>query len=233
MKQLYFILVTIGITAILVFFARLILEYFAWLKGTKSLRLPADVHDNKKGFIRTYSGTWVNLRRPTADMIVPVDIPCALYLMPRFGGHTNTTWNVLWHTYLVVALAPKRLKYAALFHDAAEAYTLDIPKPLKIILGRRYARIERRFTQLIARKFNVNPAHFEEVKVWDRKALEMEYAAFMLGNDNTANKIFGLVMQISGVGGDGVSQDKDLADQYYRIAAELNKHNEEPEAWNS
>lgn len=95
----------------------------------------------------TYTGIVTHQGREiTLDSGVPglYDIALALSRQPRFGGHTRCWWSVLDHTLFMEELAAAQAKYrvlndisarslriAALFHDAHEALTADVPTPFK------------------------------------------------------------------------------------------------------
>ncbi len=70
------------------------------------------------------------------------DIAHALATIPRFGGHPDERYSVGQHSLLVCDIVCGELKRpdlarAALLHDAAEAYTGDIVRPLKRLLESR------------------------------------------------------------------------------------------------
>ena len=100
------------------------------------------VHEFYSGHFNTVSGKIIDLNHPTEDMIDIKDIAAALSKICRFGGQINQFYSVAQHCVLVAAMAPAIIKKEALMHDAAEAYLLDIPKPLKHQLGRSYKKFE-------------------------------------------------------------------------------------------
>lgn len=138
-----------------------------------------NVHNWQSGTFNASSGIKIDLRNPKIDTILIVDIAHALGNICRFGGHPKLFYSVAQHSVLVQAMAPKRLKKAALLHDATEAYLGDVIKPLKEILGAVYKELELKFEYLICQKFGVVPEDMRLIKLYDKTALEIEHAAFI------------------------------------------------------
>ena len=61
------------------------------------------------------------------------DIAIALSREGRYAGAGIRWWPVVLHTFVVCDLLPNKLKLHGLLHDAPEAITGDIPKPVKIV----------------------------------------------------------------------------------------------------
>ena len=143
-----------------------------------------NVHANKVGVFNAASGLLINLNEPTEAMICIEDIASALSKICRFGGHSNAFYSVAQHSCLVAALAPDHLCREALLHDAAEAYLGDVIKPLKNKLGTLYENYEYEFMKVIIRKFKLNFDNLLDIKEFDKQALEIEHAAFIMGDHN-------------------------------------------------
>ena len=115
-----------------------------------------------------------------ADKIHLDDIAHALSNSCRFSGHCKWHYSVAQHSILVSVFAEKMDKKAALaglLHDAAEAYLLDIPKPLKDQVEMKpYRNAENKMMKMIFDKYNVtfNKDVMEIVKKSDRLALQVE-----------------------------------------------------------
>lgn len=140
-------------------------------------------HRSKDGYFNTQSGIKVSIHHPTPDMIDIQDIAHALSNLCRFGGHTSEFYSVAQHSVLVQILAHRAgaipsVVFAALMHDATEAYVQDVISPLKHILGEKYNEVERRFQRVIGYKFGITVGLFDKIKVFDRQALEIEHAYF-------------------------------------------------------
>lgn len=143
-----------------------------------------------KPTICTASGVEFDLMAPTPDMVRIEDIAHALSNMPRFAGHTREFYSVAQHTVLVADLVahagatlgtPRWHQRVAMLHDAAEAYVLDVPTPLKAQL-RAYVEIEQRVRAAIFDRFEVYWPHHDlpsAVKSADKLALLIEQRDLM------------------------------------------------------
>lgn len=115
------------------------------------------------GCITTASGKLFNVLEPRAEDVDINDIAHALANQCRFGGHTSEFMSVAQHSLLVLSVvgnltAPDDLDLhlAALLHDAAEAYLVDVPRPVKedrSMEGYRFA--EERVWRAITHAFDV------------------------------------------------------------------------------
>lgn len=130
--------------------------------------------------IRTFSGQYVNVFDPDPDTILIEDIAHALSMQCRFGGHLPVFYSVAQHS---VRVAKIEHTLQALMHDAAEAYLLDVPSPIKKRLP-GYREIEDNLLRVIGEKFGFNPVLSEETKFADRTLLEIEWERIMLKKGN-------------------------------------------------
>lgn len=83
-------------------------------------------------------GTWDYLNPKPDDVFWP-DIAQALSRLPRFLGRTRKPYSVAQHSIIVCAQIQESvpdLQLAALLHDAHEAFTGDMPTPLKTAIFR-------------------------------------------------------------------------------------------------
>jgi uncharacterized protein len=116
------------------------------------------LNGNRITWIQTYSGKKLDFENPTTDMIDLQDIEAGLEGLQRFAGQLGDRYTVADHSINLAELIPWQepaAKLAALMHDAAEAYMMDIPSPLKNIMGGRYAHLEFKLQRVIAEKFDM------------------------------------------------------------------------------
>lgn len=133
--------------------------------------------------IQTFSGRRIDPMAADPSQIVIIDIAQALGNQCRFGGHCRQFYSVAQHSSLLCDLvaddgAPPADQLWALLHDAAEAYLVDLPHPLKhhSKLGIQFRAVEDPLQALICQRFGL-PAHPPPgLKVVDRALLATEKA---------------------------------------------------------
>jgi uncharacterized protein len=135
-------------------------------------------------FLQTVSGKRVNPLDPDVEQLDIEDIARALGNLCRFGGHCRTFYSVAQHSVIVAQLVEDRGGdtedvFAALMHDAAEAYLGDMPHPLKhrSALGAAFKEAEEHLEAAIRRRFAIK-ADVPEIKRADRALLATERRAF-------------------------------------------------------
>src|SRR5919108_4617314 len=135
-------------------------------------------------YLQTVSGRRVNPFDPDPDQLDAGDIARALANQCRFGGHSRVFYSVAQHSVLVSQLVEQRGgdvedAFAALMHDATEAYLGDMPHPLKhrSPLGAAFKEAEARLEVALRDRFQIKP-HVGEIKRADRALLATERRAF-------------------------------------------------------
>jgi uncharacterized protein len=135
-------------------------------------------------YLQTVSGRWVNPFDPDPSQLDPGDIARALANQCRFGGHSRVFYSVAQHSVIVSELVEQRGGdtedvFAALMHDATEAYLGDMPHPIKhrSALGQAFKAAEDHLEQAIRDRFHLKP-HVPEIKRVDRALLATERRAF-------------------------------------------------------
>jgi hypothetical protein len=120
----------------------------------------------------------------SSENIILDEIIGALVRAYRFGYQSRLT--VMQHS---VGLAkwilrenPRDIPLArfALFHDASEAYLLDIPRPLRKFASKEWFGLHDKISKMIYEKFNVE----EDARLWryDKRITEYELETFYVGS---------------------------------------------------
>lgn len=176
-------------------------------------------NDDVSMLIETVSGKKINVTSPNASDIALDDIAWALSRIPRFAGHTITevVYNVAQHSVYVSELVEElmtskedfildddvwtavldisdkpQLFIKALMHDAHEAYTGDIPSPIKKIpeLYETFKIIEARLDHAILSSFQLQELTDDErmvIKYCDKLAQAIEGYQFMPSRGSSWN----------------------------------------------
>lgn len=132
------------------------------------------------GKFNTITGEIIDIHNPKPEMFNIVDIASALSKICRFGGQCSSFYSVAQHCVMVAGMVADDYALEGLMHDASEAYLGDVIKPLKIILGDAYEKIEQRFSDVIAEAFGLKKEAENSIKHYDRIALELEFDLLLL-----------------------------------------------------
>jgi len=125
-------------------------------------------------YVSTFLGNRFYLTRPHIDDVAIEDIAHGLAYQCRFNGQTNAFYSVAQHSLMVMDLVPPDHRFAALLHDAAEAYLGDMVKPLKNLFP-EFSVIEARVMAIIGEKFGLDLTHLAlSIKQADLVALATE-----------------------------------------------------------
>lgn len=124
-------------------------------------------------FIATLSGQHIDYSDIRPEHIAIEDIAVALSHQCRFAGHVPEFYSVAQHVVLCSQLVPAEFALEALLHDAAEAYCLDLPSPLKRLLP-DYKAIENRIDCAIRQRFNLPMTPSKVIKEVDLVILATE-----------------------------------------------------------
>ena len=120
-----------------------------------------DVKEQSDDWIQTYSGRHFYYAKPSAENINIEDIAHALSNQCRFAGHVRSFYSVAQHSVLVSLLmeywgAPRIAQFSGLMHDAAEAYLVDLPRPIKRYMP-FYNEAEERVYEVIRKVYKLPP----------------------------------------------------------------------------
>jgi len=123
--------------------------------------------ERKGDWIQTFSGLQFWPLDPRPEEINIEDIAHALAMQCRYSGHVETFYSVADHSIRVAEIVTEPLKLAALLHDAAEAYLVDLPRPIKRFseLGRHYREIEDALCIVICERFGLAPEAFDDPSI--------------------------------------------------------------------
>jgi 5'-deoxynucleotidase YfbR-like HD superfamily hydrolase len=145
----------------------------------------------KGGWLAQSSGKRFYPLDPRPEDVDIKDIALGLSRICRFNGQTKKTYTVADHCinvqqYLCLCGASTKTQLDGLLHDAAECYTCDIPKPLKIhLIG--YAEIEKAVQSVIYKALNLTeplPLEKDLIKYADNYLLAVEANQFMIVTDD-------------------------------------------------
>jgi len=122
-------------------------------------------------WIQTQGGKRFYPLRPLPEDVDIEDIAHALSMLCRYGGHCDRFYSVAQHSYLASYYCEDHRW--GLLHDAAEAYLVDVPRPIKPYLG-MYKSFEQQVLAVIAEKFGLEFPMPKSVKAVDMLMLATE-----------------------------------------------------------
>ncbi len=123
------------------------------------------------------SGAWFDFLDPESSNFRIEDVAAGLSKLCRYAGQCDAFYSVAEHSLLVSDILPQHA-FAALMHDAAEAFLGDITRPLKQLLP-EFKRIEARVERVIFERFGVPTPMPKEVKQADLRVLAAEQMQLM------------------------------------------------------
>ena len=132
--------------------------------------------------ILLWSGQYFDFLNPEESLFTIQDIAHGLSNICRFGSQSHSFYSVAQHSVYVSHLVPLEHRYAALMHDAAEAFVGDVPRPLKRLL-RDYREIEARVEAVIAERFRFPLEKHALIKAADNAMLAAEQIQLMRNRD--------------------------------------------------
>lgn len=124
-------------------------------------------------WIGLLSGAQFNYNRPEESEVTLDDIASALSNICRFSGHLPCFYSVAQHLVNTSRIVPPEFAFDALMHDTAEAFTNDLPTPLKWALP-IFKELEVKIEGAMSKKFGFNYPYNEAVKKADTEMLILE-----------------------------------------------------------
>lgn len=116
--------------------------------------------------IVTFTGKFDPLN-PRVEEASPVDVAWALSNQCRWTGHTRAFYSVAQHCTIAAEVClgtnlkvlpdgvdPERAARTMLMHDAAEAYLVDLARPVKAAIGAAYVEVENRIMEVLLEATN-------------------------------------------------------------------------------
>lgn len=123
--------------------------------------------------IRLLSGCLFSYNEPAASPVEIGDIAAALSKVCRFAGHIHRFYSVAQHAVNTSRIVPPEHAFDALMHDTAEAFTNDLPTPLKFAVP-IFKELEVRIESAMAERFGFAYPLSDAVKLADLQMLAIE-----------------------------------------------------------
>lgn len=123
--------------------------------------------ERRGDWIQTATGRQFHPFDPRPEDVCVEDIAHHLANMCRFTGATRSFYSVGEHCVRVSRVVAPENAFAGLLHDAAEAYLVDLPRPLKrsAEFAGAYARAERGVAAAICERFSLPEGAFDHPDV--------------------------------------------------------------------
>lgn len=125
--------------------------------------------------MQTHTGNSFDFLNIEANDIHVEDIASGLSKECRFAGQTkdDVFVSVAQHAVIVSYLVPPEVAFEALHHDSSEAYTGDIPTPMKHLLP-DFIKMENRVQKHVYGKLGIAVTNHPTIKAADARVLTME-----------------------------------------------------------
>jgi hypothetical protein len=123
--------------------------------------------------IALLSGNVFDYNNPEESVVTIDDIATALANVCRFAGHLHYFYSVAQHAVNASLIVPEQYAFDALMHDTAEAFTNDLPTPLKLAFP-VFKELEVRIETAMSQKFGFQYPLGPEVKLADLQMLKLE-----------------------------------------------------------
>lgn len=135
----------------------------------------------KDQWISLLSGGQFNYNNPEESDVTIEDIGGALANICRFSGHLPRFYSVAQHLVNTSYIVPPEHAFDALMHDTAEAFTNDLPTPLKWAFP-IFKELEVKIESAMGEKFGFNYPYPDAVKKADTEMLLLEKVYVKLDN---------------------------------------------------
>lgn len=123
--------------------------------------------------ITLLSGAMMNYLKPEESTCTIDDIATALSNVCRFSGHLPRFYSVAQHAVNTSRIVDEEHAFTALMHDTAEAFTNDLPTPLKVALP-IFKDLEVAIETAMSNRFGFQYPLPDPVKLADSQMLLLE-----------------------------------------------------------
>lgn len=137
-------------------------------------------------WISLLSGARFNYNKPEESDVTIDDIASALSNVCRFSGHLPRFYSVAQHLVNTSRIVSPENAFTALMHDTAEAFTNDLPTPLKWTLP-IFKELETKIESAMGQKFGFEFPYPPEIKEADTLMLMLEKYYVKECNDEWPN----------------------------------------------
>lgn len=128
---------------------------------------------HKDNFIALLSGAKMHYHAPENSDVTIEDIASALSNNCRFSGHLPRFYSIAQHLVNTSRIVRPELAFTGLMHDTAEAFTNDLPTPLKWAFP-IFKELETKIESAMAKKFGFEFPYPKEIKIADTHMLILE-----------------------------------------------------------
>jgi hypothetical protein len=128
---------------------------------------------SKDNWIALLSGARFNYNQPDKSDVTIDDIASALSNVCRFSGHLPCFYSVAQHLVNASRIVSSEFAFTALMHDTAEAFTNDLPTPLKWEFP-IFKELEAKIESVMGSKFGFMYPYPAEIKTADTIMLILE-----------------------------------------------------------
>lgn len=131
--------------------------------------------------MQTFTGRQFWPIDPRPEEMAIADIAHSLAHQCRYAGHCKSFYSVAQHSVLVSRICDPQDALWGLLHDAAEAYLVDLPRPVKRFsdLGAHYRDLEANLLRAMCERFGLSLPEPVSVKCADDIALVTEMRDLM------------------------------------------------------
>jgi hypothetical protein len=133
-------------------------------------------------WISLLSGATFNYNKPEESDVTIEDLGNALSNICRYAGHLPRFYSVAQHLVNTSRIVPVEMAFTALMHDTAEAFTNDLPTPLKWALP-IFKELETKIESAMGNRFGFEFPYPPEVKEADTIMLMLE-KHYVKGDDS-------------------------------------------------